>query len=225
MPVFPFLVLAGAGWLGELWGGNSPRKSAGARLFAIFCLGTNMFLSSRIDYTHSRPDTRTLAKQWIKSNILPESKILVSSYAYSPHLLRTREQLERLYEKAAQSHHYKKEYLRLQFQAHPGSGHGFEIYELDVDPRLAGTILHWAKEAQRVRERISVERGWEELVKKKIRYVITNSWDELNARRNLQTHLIRFYEELPQRTVLLKEFVPGRWNIGPTVRVYRLNSK
>ena len=177
-----------------------------------------------INYRYSIKDIRTIAKEWIEKNIPYGSKILVDMYPHSPPIKETKGQLEKLYLKAQQIDHYKKEYIKMQLDTHPGNEYGYEIYRiLRPAEEISGTI-DMVKEAQKVQDLIDVEGGLEIVKKYGINYIIFNSYDIEFVRNSKNEVLKNFYREVEQNCVLIKQFPETKNKIqkGPDVYIYKL---
>ncbi|MBI4055160.1 MAG: glycosyltransferase family 39 protein [Elusimicrobia bacterium] len=226
-PLYPLLVLAGAGQMGEWTQRPRGRLRKTALLFGILTVLGNLTVCALMSYELSQPDTRTLSKEWIEKNIPPETKILIGNYVNSPPLLKTKDQLEGLHREAVRRESYKKEYLRFQVLAHPGAGHGYELYEIAVDPRSLGTSPYWASQAHRMRNSISIAGGLRDLRRAGIRYVVLNSYDQRGALSGEDPSLGRFYRQVEKEWKLVKAWTPGSWTLGswtpgPTIWIYRV---
>lgn len=183
----------------------------------IFMLSFMPSLVESIFYNiyYSQKDTRTLALEWIEKNIPPGEKILIDRYPNSPPLKMTKQQLEKLYKKAVELNHYKKEYFYWQLKAHPGEGYGYEVYEVYHPPHEIGTIKHQVEEAQKVREIIDVSYGIEYVKQLGIKYIILNSFSETEFTK-------KFYQEVKQKCLLFKKFKPKtELYPGPIIWIYR----
>lgn len=223
LPMFPsFLILAG-GFLGaaSTWPQINHRRTIqglGA-LVAAGCLTKSLFL----DYGMSLKDPRTEAKEWIETNVPKGSKILMGNYPYSPPLLSSYEQLQDQYKKATELKHYKAQYLKLQIEAHPGAGSGYELYTVGIPPRMVGTLMHRAQEAQQVQNLVSYEEGIDPLRRLGISYVITNKFDEDNASFVKNQKLVDFYRTLRSEAQLIKEVPPrSSWAVGPVIYIFQI---
>ncbi len=173
-----------------------------------------------LNYTFSQKDTRTAALEWIEKNIPYGEKILIDRYPNSPPLKMTKSQLERLYKKAVELNHYKKEYFYWQLKAHPAENYGYEIYEVYHPLHEIGTIKHQVEEAQKVRELVDVSVGVEELKKLRIKYFVYNSY---SAETTKEPQIKKFYQEVEEKTKLIAEFKPKtKFHPGPIIKIYEL---
>lgn len=208
---FPFYAIIGARFIDELC---NKYKS----FFWIFAfLMIIPFVESICEnITFSLKDTRTLALEWIEKNLPYGSKILIDRYPNSPPLKMTKAQLERLYKKAVELNHYKKEYFYWQLKSHPGENYGYEIYEVEHPAYEIGTIKHQVEEAQKVRELIDVSKGVEYIKNFGIRYIILNSFSETESTKS-------FYKEVDQKAKILQEFKPKtKLHPGPVIKIYEV---
>jgi 4-amino-4-deoxy-L-arabinose transferase-like glycosyltransferase len=173
-----------------------------------------------LDYTFSQKDTRTQALEWIEKNIPYGEKILIDRYPNSPPLRMTKSQLEKLYKKAVELSHYKKEYFYWQLKAHPGGNYGYEVYEVYHPPYEIGTIKHQVEEAQKVRELVDVSVGIEGVKKLGIKYFVYNSY---SAETTTEPQIKKFYQEVENKAKLITEFKPKtKFHPGPVIRIYEL---
>jgi len=219
-PAIPFFLLCGAYFVSKFF--ESKSKTLTSILFFIL-LVPSILLCVRIDHSYSLKDTRTIAKYWIEGNIPSKSKILIDMYPHSPPLKETKEQLERLYHRAAELNHYKKEYLKLQLEVHPGKNYGYEIYRVYRLAELVSGTIELVKEAQKVQDLIDVSYGFDYLRKLKIKYIILNSWDRISALNSQDEGLKRFYEAVPKECRLLKEFKPEKkLDRGSEISIYQI---
>ncbi|MEK7288401.1 MAG: hypothetical protein AAB091_07575, partial [Elusimicrobiota bacterium] len=222
LPIFPiFLILAG-GFLENVAVSNQTIRRlvlglAGA--LAAGCLAKSLLL----DYGLSLKDSRTVAKEWIEVHIPAGSKILMGNYPYSPPLLQTYKQLKSLHQKAIEIKSYKEQYLKLQIEAHPGTGHGYELYTIGIPPIMVGALVHMAKEAQQMQNLVPYDQGLDYLRQSGIQYVITNRSDEENAKFVKNAALVSFYEQLRRDAKLLNAVTPdSRWAVGPAIFIFQL---
>lgn len=161
-------------------------------------------------------DTRTYALEWIEKNIPSESKVLIDNYPYSPPLKMCRLQLERLYKKAVELNHYKKEYFFWQLKAYNHDRPVYEIYEIYHPPHEISTIRHEVEEAQKVRDLVDVSKGLDYVKSLGIRYIILNSFSETESTKN-------FYQEVNKNAKLISEFKPKtRLHPGPIIKIYEV---
>jgi len=235
-PAISFFLLAGARFIDKIiaeahhrFGGISENIRGIRRIYlyvlGVFfaCLIPSIIECVRIDYSYSLKDTRTIAKEWIEENIPFGSKVLIDMYAKSPPIKMTKGQLEKLYKRAVELDHYKKEYLRLQYEVHPGGNYGYEIYQIQRPPEEVSGAIEMVKEAQKTQDLLDVGKGFNYLRKEGIQYIISNSFDEESILRSDDPSLINFYQNLNKEGQLVKEFSPKtRLHPGPVIRVYNL---
>lgn len=215
---FPFFIILGANFVDKM----SQKTKLFYPIFFIFLL-LSVYESIKIDISFSLLDTRTLALKWIEKNVPFDSKILIDRYPSSPPLKMTKKQLEKLYKKAVELNHYKKEYLKLQLEAHLGENYGYEIYEVYHPPHEIGTVTHMVEEAQKVRPLVDISSGIDYLKKMGVKYVITNSYSEEGALRSDNPALINFYQSLDKEYQLVVEFLPKtKLHPGPVIKVRKL---
>lgn len=208
---FPFLLILAAKFVDRVIQKYKPTVG----IFLVLLL-LSLVESIILDISFILKDTRTEAKEWIEKNIPSGSKILIDMYAYSPQLKMTKKQIEKLYNKAVELKHYKKEYLYYQLLAHPGDDYGYEIYQVWRPFYEITTIKHEVEEAQKVQQLIDVNKGIEYVKKFGIQYVIINSI-------NYYGYPLSFYRDIETNCQLLKEFAPKTiFHPGPVIRIYKL---
>ncbi|MCS7232111.1 MAG: glycosyltransferase family 39 protein [Elusimicrobiota bacterium] len=208
---FPFYTIAAGRFVDEIID-----KSLFVKLVFVLIIISSLIESIIVDIKFSLKDTRTLALEWIVKNIPYGEKILIDRYPNSPPLKMTKKQLEKLYKKAVELNHYKKEYFYWQLKAHPGENYGYEIYEVYHPPYEIGTVQHQVEEAQKVRELIDVSEGIEYIKKFGIKYIILNSWSKTET-------VEKFYDEVEKQCKLIQKFEPKtKLHPGPVIWIYNL---
>lgn len=213
---FPFYAVAGGRLIDELL-----QKNKIVAVVLILFLLLPFVESIIIDISFYLKDTRTIALEWIEKNVPQGSKILIDRYPNSPPLKMTKEQLEKLYKKAVELNHYKKEYFYWQLKAYSSEDYSYEIYEVYHPPHEISTIKAQVEEAQKVKELVNVICGIDELRKMGIKYFIHNSYSKEIAKQNPE--LKNFYDKIENNTRLIKEFVPKtKLHPGPVIRIYEL---
>ena len=118
------------------------------------------------------------------------------------------EQLERYYKKAVELNHYKKEYLKLQLEVHPGNGKGYEIFMVKRDFREIGSLAHQVEEVQKMQDLVDVDGNIDRLKKMGIQYVIVSEIVEKGALDANLPNIADFYRALPSRSKTLVRFAP-----------------
>lgn len=208
---FPFYAIAG----GQLID-NFGNKNWILRLIFILIILFSTIESIIVDVKLSLKDTRTISLEWIEKNIPYGEKILIDRYPNSPPLKMTKRQLEKLYQKAVELNHYKKEYFYWQLKAHTVEDSRYEIYEIGHPLYEIGTVKHMVEEAQKVRELVNIENGIEYVKQLGIKYIILNSFSETEYTK-------KFYKEVEQKTKLIKEFKPEtKLHPGPVIKIYKI---
>ena len=183
----------------------------------------NFWEGSALAYSFTLPDTRTLAKNWIEKNIPQGSHILIDMKTYSPPLLMSYEQAERFSNRAADLNHYKKEYLKLQLETHPGKGNGYKIYTVLRGFQEIGSLPHQVEEVQKMQDLVQVNEDISKLKEMGIQYVIVSEDVEKGAIRNNLPGLADFYRNLPSKAVLIQSFAPKfRVTHCGRISIYRL---
>lgn len=244
VPIVTYLLIVGgyhnpaAGYLLQImplfviWGVHGlftfcSRQGTVMKLVVILLLsaavGWNCWLGGSYAYSFTIPDTRTLAKEWIDQNIPAGSNVLIDSKVNMPPILMSHAQLKKFYDKALSLNHYKKEYLALQLEVHPGPGRGYEIVTLKRNFSQIGSLEHQVEEIQQLQDLLEVSGDLKSLKKQGIQYVLTN---DSVAQGSLQRHdkgIEDFYRALDKEAKLLKVFEPQyRIYLGGTVRIYQL---
>ncbi len=186
---------------------------------AGWCLWAGM----RWSYSFTVEDTRTAGKKWIEQNIPAGSRVLVDVRVQTPPILMSYEQIERLHNKAVELNHYKKEYLQLQLEAHPGKGNGYEIFTVQRSFHEIGSLPHMVEEVQKMQDLIEAGGDLDRIKKAGIQYAVISMLNEEGSRRNNYTELVEFYDALRSKAKLLSEFSPT-YPIyqGGGIRVYQL---
>jgi len=212
---FPFYIVLGAKFVDEI-----TNKTRFAVYGFCFLMLVPLYESISVDISFCLKDTRTQALEWIEKNIPYREKILIDRYPNSPPLRMTKSQLEKLYKKAVELSHYKKEYFYWQLKAHPGENYGYEVYEVYHPPHEIGTIKHQVEEAQKVRELVDVSVGIEGVKKLGIKYFVYNSY---SAETTTEPQIKNFYQEVENKAKLITEFKPKtKFHPGPVIRIYEL---
>ncbi len=208
---FPFYAIAGGQVADKFFD-----KSLITKIFFGLVIVISLIESIFVDIRFFLKDTRTVALEWIEKNIPQGEKVLIDRYPNSPPLKMTKQQIERLYKRAVELNHYKKEYFYWQLKAHPGENYGYEIYEVYHPPHEIGTIKHEVEEAQKVRELVDVSKGVKYIKQLGIKYIVLNSFSYTESTKN-------FYQEVAKTSKLVKEFLPKtKLHPGPTIRIYEL---
>lgn len=216
-PLFVILALQGLFSLPEKW------PSVFGITVLMAGMGWNLWAGSQMAYSFTVPDTRTMAKEWIEIHIPQGSKILIDSKVQSPPLLMSYEQVEKFYHKAVELNHFKKEYFKLQMEAHPGTGQGYEIYMVKRTFREIASLEHQVAETQKLQDLLEVDGDIAKLKAAGIQYVITDHWTQDDAVRNKRLGIEDFYRNLPKQATLLKVFIPP-YHIyhGGIIYIYQL---
>ncbi|OGR88217.1 MAG: hypothetical protein A3A86_04285 [Elusimicrobia bacterium RIFCSPLOWO2_01_FULL_60_11] len=188
-----------------------------------FAIGWNCWEGVSYAYSFTVKDTRTEAKEWIDANIPAGSKILIDSKVDMPPLLMSYAQLKKFHDKAIEMNNYKKEYLALQLEAHPGEGHGYEILTLQKDYRQIGSLEHQVKDVQALQDLQPVNGDLKALRKQGVQYVIYNESVVHGSVLRHDEGIEDFYRALDKEAIPLKVFNP-RFRIyhAATIRIYKL---
>ncbi len=182
----------------------------------ILFIAHSFYKSLILNISFCLEDTRTEAVKWIERNIPYGSKVLIDMYAYSPQIKMTKTQLEKLYKKASELNHYKKQYLYYQILSHPGGDYGYEVYQVWRPFYEVTTTKHEVEEAEKLKELVDVSGGVEYIKKLGVQYVIINSF-------NYNGYPLSFYKELQNKYTPIKKFVPkNKFQPGPTIEIYSL---
>jgi len=195
-----------------------------------------VFNSARASFESSwqmtRPDTRTIAKQWIEGNIQPGSKIVMDSGKYylsaaGPPLRVTRWTVEQFIARAESmkgeslaqrdgtrriGYSGEAQYFRYQLQATDAQG-GYDVVQILHDEGSVRPDVLTMEEYLAMGVKYAV-------VSKRAAYApsseIARHWPE-KAEKYWD-----FYESLRTRATLLHEFIPSSTVPGPIIRIYRL---
>lgn len=220
LPVFPLFII------GAVHGMLIFKKKI-LKLVSITLLTTaitwNLWEGGKWAYSFTVVDTRTTAKEWIDKNIPQKSHILIDTKVQAPPIQMCYEQLEKYYLKAVELNYYKKEYLKLQLEAHPDSNVGYYIFTIKRSFRQIGSLAHQVDEVQKLQDLVEVDQDIKRLKKIGIEYVIVDEWSEKGSLMNNYAGLSDFYRALPAHAKLLKVFSP-RYPIyhGGEIRIYQL---
>lgn len=210
----PMLAVAAGAWIARL-----PRAGrAGVALLLLFSARSVVFG----DVIRSMPDTRTEARIWFERNIPPKTTIAIETYG--PHLapsVETIDNWERTVASGVYRHPTQSVARVVQF---------YEWMKESVRPvsyrlvMLNEGLLDADAEAHNRASQTNYD--FERLKEFGVRYVVVNSFQyeryDTERARELYPKRASFYQELPARSRLVKEFSPGPWQPGPIVRVYEL---
>jgi hypothetical protein len=185
-------------------------------------------------YRLSLPDTRVLAKSWVKENIPVGSKIVMDSgkyylERYGPPLPLSRWTLEQLIERGEAStsgNIAKREGTRR--IAYSGESAYFQ-YQLNVLGDRAGyDIVQILHDIGSTKSNVLM---LNEYVDQGVQYAIINSYARDSYLRGSDEDLTHpekaakyrnFYECLGEQGTLLKEFNPSEKTVGPTLLIYKI---
>lgn len=221
LPVVALILISAARFLTQLQ--EVIRVKWLITIISVILILPSLAETVKLDISYTIKDTRSVAKRWIESHLPFGSKVLVDMYPHSPQIKKTRTQLERLYHRAVELEHYKKEYIKLQIETHPGENYGYEIYRIYRTPAEISGTVKMVEEAQKVQDLIDVSLGFEFLRNKKIQYIIVNSKDKTSALMSSNKALKNFYRNLLVESKLIKEFKPESvFQRGPTIWIYQL---
>lgn len=233
--IYPFLSIAAGIFMVAI----SKRYSETAKVLIVlsFLLIFPLVSIIKNNVLVSKLDTRTLAKDWIESNIPPNTKILLDEY--SPVLKMKRENLEENYEKSKQlepgqfTTHLEK-YYRYQMQA--SSGITYNIKEIrhiwwrdtEISNGESDAITEYDKDMANPIRKVGVN-DYEFYVKSGYEYVITSSaaygsyLKDNSTKAKKYPSYKRFYDNLFSKGKLIKEFNPEKLNLpGPKVMILKI---
>jgi len=221
-PAFPFFILAGARLTETIYKKIRPKFLFNS-LFLIILIPSILFCI-KLDSSYTLKDTRTVAKEWIEKNIPYGTKILIDMYPHSPPIKETKEQLERLYKRAVELNHYKKEYLKYQLDVHPGGNYGYEIYRILRPPEEVSGTIELVQEAQKVQDLVDLSSGFDYIKKLNIEYIIVNSKDRESGLNSKVMSLRSFYNSVPEKCKLIIKFPQEETKIqkGPEIFIYKV---
>lgn len=177
------------------------------------------WLSAGFDRRLLLPDTRTIAADWIESNIPVGSKILLDQEHASPRLRISKEMVERLLAKTRETGHPRSHVYELMLRSHPGGG--YSIYRILRSAADLHTLAGEAAFSSQGQEFIDLRGGLSAARKERIRFVVLTSF---GAEQERSPELARFLSETEKDGRLLKEFDPEPgMRAGPRIRVYRID--
>ncbi|NIV92443.1 phospholipid carrier-dependent glycosyltransferase [candidate division KSB1 bacterium] len=233
MPIFPALAVLGAVFLNDIF--NQIRN----KHFRVALITVLMFPAFyKIAYQDIRltqPDTRTIAKKWIESNIPHGSSIAYENYVYGPNLFDARRFLRNesesgvlpteLKERLLQEQNLRPSYLLINLRK-------------DFKSRISSEQNHDTRSRRNRYIRQLLDNRLPKLssVKKAgISYLLASSdnyaryFEGTSPEKGTALWLAyqngkRFYENVfnSPDLALLKEFRPTKWNLGPIIRIYKL---
>ncbi len=233
--IYPFLSVVAGIFVYEI----SKRFACKFILHTVLCFLLIFPLVSIIknNFFVSKTDTRTLAKNWIESNIPPNTKILLDEY--TPKLKMNKKNLEEYHGKSKQldsgqfTTHLEK-YYKYQLQA--VSGVTYDIKEIrhiwwrdeEVSGRESEAVTEYDKDMANPIKIVGindygfyVNNGYEYAVTSSIIY---GSYLKPDSRKSMSfPSYKRFYDTLFSKGMLIKEFDPEKLNIpGPVIKVIKV---
>ncbi|MBI2118360.1 MAG: glycosyltransferase family 39 protein [Elusimicrobia bacterium] len=223
-PIFPLFAICGSYLVCDVY-----KKMHWMRwvIFTFFLLAISSSFgeSVMISYSYTLQDTRTIAKNWINSNISKGSKVLMDQLVSSPPLEMSEKQLKRFYDIAIKSNHYKKEFFRLKLEILDSTKKSYEIFLIKRSASEIGSLKHQVEEVQKVQDFVEIrgdKNDLENLKRIGIQYVIVNSIAKKNAMDSIPW-LANFYSHLPGYAQLVKTFEPeSSLHPGPIIQIYKL---
>lgn len=232
--IYPFFAVCAGVFIFELGNILNSQVKAGLLLAVLLIWPASSIIQNNIFI--SRVDTRTLAKEWIESNIPAGSRIVLDEY--TPILQMSRDNLERLYDSAkredptGQFTRGLEEYYQYQMTAVKGVS--YDIIEIrhpwwqekETQEGVYYATSEFDKDMGNPIRPVGVmplpyyvEEGYEYLVTSSIKY---NAYSKGPNRTGFPS-FARFYQDLNERATLIKEFNPETDNRpGPVIRVFRL---
>ncbi|MGH7898556.1 MAG: ArnT family glycosyltransferase [Candidatus Binatia bacterium] len=217
-PIFPMLSIGAGSWIAR-------RKSRAGIVLVALLLALSLRASVLSDWTLSRKDTRTEAKEWIEAHIPPGTRIALESY--TPPLAPSASAIEaraRSLESGELQHPTQPpERVQLYYRwlKETAPKDGYDLVALN-DSLLDAE----AAERNRVPE---TNYDLERLRSLGVQYVIVSSFlygRYRNERASkLYPALVAFYRTLEREHRLIKEFRPGRLQPGPVLRVYSMEKR
>jgi hypothetical protein len=128
-----------------------------------------------------------------------------------------REQVEEVWRKTSAAGSPRSRLFRAMADSHPGGG--YRLYRIMRSARDLRSSPRHVQLSQADSPTLDLSEGLAEARRAGVAYVIISS---LGARPDRARELRRFFDELFREGSLAKEFVPGWWEAGPTLRVFRL---
>lgn len=235
LPIWPILSILTARWLFEL--GSMVISRERRRNYLLFTSAILIILPSSIsimqnDYRMSNKDTRIVAKEWIEENIPPDSKIAFTWYAYCPPLVSQGSDYM-----TTGTMRWSDPVFKKKLDEFFGTKKTYRLYELktkhtngkkdlqDSDPFLDSLKDQGWKDIRDLR----VE-GIEYVILSDYvyqRYFTTSPPPAGNALRTVFDRNKKYFESLlnsPDLS-LVKEFVPSSHNLGPVLKIYKVNQR
>ena len=234
--LYPILAVAAATVVAEL--AQRVRHRGGRRLLLVACLAPNLAAAVSHSRNLDRPDTRSVASEWIEENVAAGSKIAMTWLPYCPRLalLSERRSIWAYYEASAAA----REILRESWKIQPA----YRLVNLEtwakspqVPPSLLGVVDLDDPETARI-----FRRGWrspDQLAAAGVEYVIlpeavygryltgegpnSDSANRNAAAYHFERNRDYFLNLTDAETALpVAEFPAGAESRGSTIRVFRL---
>ena len=189
------------------------------------------------DYKISQKDTRTIAREWVAQNIPEGTKLLVDNYG--PQLRENRDSLSRRWKETSESD-FEQEYERSNdYEDTRSSYRKYMLEALRLYKGKAYDVTHmrhayWKSseyepdlEIQRKARNIEISpRSLEYYKENNYEYFLTSSfqYDRYFTENGLKNFPSTFnlYNSIFNDCELVREFKPGKFMPGPTVRIYRI---
>jgi len=213
--VFPIVgMVAGFSWV------FISKLNLNRAIYAVFYLIIAlpaMTHSIHMVQNYLRPDTRLMAQHWIEKNIPAGKRILQDQVHTMPRLIIDKNQLQKLHERMANLNHPRQHYYKFLIDSHPGGGYTIFLikrsaHELVTQKRLT----EWSQKGYAF---LKTDNGLDDLRAAQIDYVI---WSSAGARRENSPRLLKYFDDLENKTQLIKEFTPKINSYSPTVRIYKI---
>lgn len=164
------------------------------------------------------PDTRTLAAQWIESNLTPGTSILLDQEHASPALRMEQTQVAELLAKTRALGHPRERYYELMLGSHPGGGYRIRRILREASDLHSGS---WhADWSARGKDSLDVSSGLSAAREAGVEVVVLTS---AGADASRSPALAPFLRETEREGGLLAEFAPEEGlRAGPRIRIYRM---
>lgn len=187
-------------------------------LALVFAVGPGIYGSWRFDAEVLLPDTRSMSKSWIESNI-PQGATFLMDYPHtSPLLLLAREQVAELRAQTANAGSPRSRLYAAMEERHPGGG--YRVYRVQRSALDLRSNPRHVEQSQADQAMLDLREGIGVARRAGVKYVVTSSH---GAQPGRAKELKVFFDELCAQGSLLREFVPEPGlTTGPLLRVYGL---
>jgi len=238
-PIYPFMALFAAYFIDALSARFQNKRTAGWTVAAlsVFTLALPAYQVVAHDYVMTRPDTRTMATEWVEASIPAGSRILIdeNSVNISP---------DRNYFETLRARAMKME--ESQFTTHADT---YYRYSAEALPEITYDLTYirfpWWQEKEEKSGVYNADSDndkdmgnplkpvgvleYDQYIKKGYKIAVLQSDNYNRFLTNTDASIRfpsfrRFYKTLFEKAILIKEFNPEEHNMrGPTVKVFKIN--